>query len=315
MSVAPSPADLTPVPNTASEHASSSPFFARFERSGLAWMMAANVLFAIMTLAARSASRTASFATVGATRAFVGGLVALLVGLRTGRSLRVRTRGLSWARSLLGTGSMIATFYALAQIDLPVGDAVTLFATAPILIALLAPVVLGERTDRRLWGALLVAFGGVALIAGPHFSGGSKGALSALVAAGFSALAMLFLRRMRGGKSPESAEAIALHFAIVAFLVLSALNLVWFSMPTPRDMGLLVIAGVAGGSAQLAMTRAYALTEAARLGAVSYLGTVFSFVGSILLLGERPVWSQIAGAGLVIGAGIALALGSRRASS
>src|SRR5262245_5222213 len=99
-------------------------------------MTTANVLFAVMTISARLASRTASWATVGASRALVGGVVALTFALRSGASLRTRNRGLSWARSILGTLAMLTTFYALGASSLPVGDAVTIFATAPILIAL-----------------------------------------------------------------------------------------------------------------------------------------------------------------------------------
>ncbi len=280
-------------------------------------MMVANVLFAAMTMSARLASRSASWSTVGATRAFFGALVAALIAWRTGKSLRTSRPGMSWARSIFGTLSMLATFYALGSKSLAVGDALTLFATAPLFIAVLAPVFLGERTDRSLWGVLLVAFAGVALVAGPHLSAGGLPALAAFLAAVFSACAMMFLRMMRSGRDgepPDSAEAIAFHFASLGFVVHAIIASFTFQLPAVRDWAYLVIAGVSGGLAQLAMTRAYALTQAARLGAISYVGTVIGFIGAIVVLGERPEWSQVAGAALVVGAGMTLAILSSRSA-
>jgi drug/metabolite transporter (DMT)-like permease len=282
---------------------------------GLLWMTAANGLFAVMTIAARLASRSAHWSTVAAARAGIGALVALAFALGRKAPLVPRARGLSWARSLLGTAAMITTFYAVGSEELAVGDAATLFATAPIFIAALSPWLLGERTDRSLWLVLLVAFGGAAIIAGPHLSFGSLPAAAALAAAVFSALAMMFLRKMRSGAgkdTPESAESIAFHFGAVAFLVFLGINLFCFRAPTGWGWLLLGVAGLSGGLAQLAMTRAYALTEAARLGAISYLGTVLSLAGSFLILGERPSPLQVLGSLLVIGAGMTLAWLSAR---
>lgn len=280
-------------------------------------MMFANTLFAVMTLSARLASESATWSTVAATRAFVGGLCALGLAWHTGATLRTKSSGLSWARSLFGTVAMISTFYALSAPELAVGDAVTLFATSPLLIAALSPKILGERTGRALWAVLAVAFLGVALVAGPHLSFASPAAGAAFGAAASSAFAMMFLRKMRSprdGSAPESAEAIALHFSMTSFTILALIAIPTFRVPDARGLALLLLTGLSGGIAQLAMTRAYALTEAARLGAVSYLGTVLSFVGAVALLGERPDPTQVAGSLLVVGAGVALAWVTSRVS-
>ncbi|MCS6899777.1 MAG: DMT family transporter, partial [Myxococcales bacterium] len=258
------------------------------------------------------------WSTVAAARAGIGALVALAFAVVRKAPLVPRARGLSWARSLLGTAAMLTTFYAVGSDELALGDAATLFATAPLFIAMLSPWVLGEPTDRALWLVLLVAFGGAAIIAGPHLAFGSLPAAAALGAAVFSALAMMFLRKMRsraGREAPESTEAIALHFGVVAFLVFLGINLFCFRAPTGEGWLWLGATGLSGGLAQLAMTQAYALTEATRLGALSYLGTVLSLVGSFLVLGERPTPLQVLGSLLVIGAGTALAWLSARSIS
>jgi drug/metabolite transporter (DMT)-like permease len=285
---------------------------------GLGWMLVANVLFASMTIAARLASDTVSWQEVGMSRAGVGALVALGLALHRGARLTTRRRGLSWARSILGTGAMLCTFYALCSPDLPLGDAVTLGATSPIFLALLSAPLLGERPGRAVWGVTVVAFVGIALIAGPQLAvtgpAGGLAAAVALAAAVFSALAMVFLRRMRSGagSAAESVESIALHFSLVSFVVHALLALPTLSAPGPGAAALLLAVGLFGGVAQLAMTRAYALTEAARLGTAGYAGTVLAQIGAVIVLGERPGPIQIAGALLVVGAGVALAWSTAR---
>jgi drug/metabolite transporter (DMT)-like permease len=282
--------------------------------AGLGWMLVANVLFAAMTIFARIASSSASWAEVGAARAGVGAAVAFAFAMQRGASLTTRRRGLSWARSLFGTAAMLSTFYALGARDLLVGDAVTLGATSPIFLALLSGPLLGERPGRIIWAVTVVAFAGIALIAGPRFSSGGSSAAVALAAAGFSAFAMVFLRRMRSGDGgdAETVEAITLHFSLVAFVVHVAVAAPGLTVPTSAGIGWLTATGLAGGLAQMAMTRAYALTEAARLGAASYVGTVLSQLGAVLFLGEVPGTTQLAGGALVVGAGVALAWGTAR---
>ena len=109
-----------------------------------------------------------------------------------------------------------------------------------------------------------------------------------------------------------SVEAITLHFSLVAFAAHLALALPNLASPSGTTLGWLIGTGVAGGLAQIAMTRAYALTEAARLGAASYVGTVLAQLGAVLFLGEQPGVTQLAGAALVVGAGVALAAGAAR---
>ena len=55
---------------------------------------------------------------------------------------------------------------------------------------------------------------------------------------------------------------------------------------------------------QIALTRAYALDRAARLGAVSYVGVVLTYALEAVLMNRAPTVVQLAGAGLVVAAGV-----------
>jgi drug/metabolite transporter (DMT)-like permease len=83
------------------------------------------------------------------------------------------------------------------------------------------------------------------------------------------------------------------------------------ALPTLRapDLGgllLLLGTGASGAFAQIAMTRAYALDRAARVGVWNYLGVVLTHFAAIGILGEREDPIGLVGAALVIAAGVGL---------
>jgi drug/metabolite transporter (DMT)-like permease len=272
-------------------------------------MVAASALFAAMGLCTRLAARDVPWSEVAAARALLGAAVAIAVARARRAPLAIHDQKTAWARSLCGTGAMICTFYTLGAPDIALGDAVTLGATTPIFIALLSPRLLGETSGKGIWIPTAVAFTGAALVAGPRFHLAGSLAAIALLGAVFSALAMIWLRRLSSGKSGaarESPEAIVTHFSTVAGVAMTALALPVLKMPDPRGALLLVATGTTGALAQIAMTRAYALDRAARVGAASYLGIVMSHLGGAFLLGERTSPIGVLGAACVILAGLAL---------
>jgi drug/metabolite transporter (DMT)-like permease len=114
---------------------------------------------------------------------------------------------------------------------------------------------------------------------------------------------MMLLRRV--GQS-ESAEAIALHFSLFAAATLTTIAAFSFSVPTTRDLAFMIGAGVCAGFGQLAMTRAYALAQAARVSGMSYLAVVASALLGALVLGEIPTLSALFGMALVIAGGLVI---------
>ncbi|AKT41076.1 DMT family transporter [Chondromyces crocatus] len=288
--------------------------------AGLLWMALASTLFAVMNVAARLASARVPWAEVATFRALVGAGIALAFALVRRAPLRVEPsdRPLAWGRALCGTVAMYCTFLTLGAPLLALGDVVTLGATSPIFVALLSPRLLGERGSRGLWGATLVAFLGVALVAGPQLELAGHLAFIATAGALASAMAMIWLRKLgssmkRTGDQPAPGpEAVALHFSLVASVAMLVLSIPDFEVPDAKGALLLFATGISGGLAQLAMTRAYALDRAARVGTVGYLGVVLSHVLGVIALGEAPGPHQLAGATLVTAAGVALTVGALR---
>lgn len=297
------------------KRSSSAPSRSAPSRAALGWMALGAVLFALMNFFGRLASASAGWATVGAARALVGGLVAVAVARSRGASLAANDRRTLFWRSALGTVSMIGTFYALSSKTLSLGDTVTLLNLTPVFLAVLAPIFLRERTTLAVGVALALSLAGVVLVLEPSFLFGGPTASAAVVsgptaaataavalATAFTAsLAMMTLRRVGRTETPE---AIAAHFSFFAAAVIGAIALFDLRTPAPRDVGFMIAAGLSAGFAQIAMTRAYAIEAAARVSGMSYLSVVASALLGAAVLGEIPSAAAIVGMALVIAGGL-----------
>lgn len=276
-------------------------------------------LFAMMNFLARLATASAPWASVAAVRAFVGALVAFSVARVRGRSLVAKDRRALFWRSLLGTISMLLTFYSLSSRTVSLGNTVTLLNLAPVFLAVLAPIFLRERTSAVVALAIAIALVGVVLVVRPSslFGAGEELAPAvggpsagttvgvAVCAALTTAIAMMLLRRIGQTESPE---AVAFHFSRFAAVALSVLAIFDLRVPSLRDALCMLGAGVCAGFAQLAMTRAYALENAARVSGMSYLSVVASALLGTAVLHERPGPTALVGMALVVVGGLLVTL-------
>ena len=271
-------------------------------------MVLAQIGFAGMNLFSRLGARDLPFSEVAAARFLVGAIIAVLLARARGVSLRIVDRPNTWRRSIFGTCSAAGHFYALSSQRIPLGDAATLGATAPIFVALLSRRLLGERVGRRIGLAVVIAFIGVTAVVRPTFAAAADVAAIATTGAFFYALAMIWLRKIGPG---ESGEAIVLHFSAVAFVTMLLISIPVWVTPDLAGALWLLATGFCGGLGQIAMTRAYTLDRAARVSTVAYLGIVITHLLAIPVFGEVPTLWQLGGATLVIASGAMLATGAR----
>lgn len=273
-------------------------------------MVLAQLFFAGMNVCTRLGARDLPWPEIGAARFLIGALMAL--AWYRGTSIRVTDQPSAWRRSVYGALSALATFYALASSRIALGDAATLGATAPIFVALLSGPLLGESVGGRVSLAILLGFSGIVAVVGPSFDIAAPVAAAATVGAVFYAFAMIWLRKIGPG---ETHEAVVLHFSLVSLAPMLALAIPVWQWPDARGALLLLGAGLGGGAAQIAMTRAFSLHRAAPITALSGLGIVLTHLLAIPIFGDRPTGWQIAGSLLVIGASLLLAMGREDARS
>ena len=277
--------------------------------AGLGWMVLAQLCFAAMNIFTRLGSRYLPWPEIAAALFLVGALIAVGLAAARGKSLAVTDRPGTWRRSIYGTVSAVGTFFALSSPRVAIGDAATLGATAPIFVAALSGPMLGERVGRRLWIAIALAFAGIVLLLRPSFTSAAPVAAVATAGAFFYALAMIWLRRIGPA---ESHEAVVLHFSLVALATMLLLAIPSWTWPDTRGWVYLFGAGLGGGGAQLAMTRAYSLHRAAPVTALSTLGVVFTWLLALPLFPERPTAWQLAGTLLVLGATVLIGAATAR---
>ena len=103
------------------------------------------------------------------------------------------------------------------------------------------------------------------------------------------------------------------HPLVIVFyfpLVATPLALPWaaadFVWPSPTDWLLLVSIGAVTQLAQVFMTLGLSLERAGRATAVGYLQVCFAMIWQLVVFGDQPGFSTIAGAALIIGGTIAV---------
>lgn len=271
---------------------------------GIGLKLASVVLFAGMAVCVKLLGREIPPGQSIFVRGIISVLVLALIAWRTDRLHLLKTR--SWRshalRSLSGTVSMFGLFAALTMI--PLADVTAITFTAPLFLTVLAMLFLGERIHYFRWTALGVGFLGVLIMIGPHlaFSEGSLlGVLAALTNAIFSAIAMMFLRRMSGS---EHAITITFYFSLT-FMTCAALTaLQGWPQPTATQWILIALAGLFGVFGQLLMTYSYRYAEASMIAPLDYSNLILAVILGYLFFGEIPSLSVWVGAPLVVMAGL-----------
>lgn len=242
------------------------------------------------------------------------GLLALPLAYVIARpvGLRLYNPKLFSVRALLGFGAMISYFTAAHGIG--VADLSLISKMSPIVIALLAPLVLGaaEAAGGSVWLILALGMAGCALILAPDLSMGSTYGLFALAGAVFSACAHLCLRAL----SRTDDSRVLVFWFQGAVLVLAA---IWIAIDNPADFAVpsdwlwpyLVGIGATATAGQLCITQAYAEDRAPVVAAAAYSAPVWALLADLIVFSINPSWNVIVGGGIIVAAGLYLVFGLR----
>jgi drug/metabolite transporter (DMT)-like permease len=267
---------------------------------GAALMLAATLLFAATGAIIKYAAATLPNEMVVFFRSLFG-LVALApFFLRHGpRYYATKRLSAHLVRALAGLAAMYCYFYAIGH--LPLAEAVLLNYTAPLFIPLVALLWVGESFSRKLWWPIGIGFVGIGFILKPGLSLLTPIALIGLAAGILSALAMAGIRKLT---NTEPATRVVFYFSLTSTLI-SAVPLLWhWQAPTPDLWISLVLIGGLSTAAQILMTRGYACAPAAQVGPFLYAIVVFAALFGWAFWDELPDWLSLAGALVVIAAGI-----------
>ncbi|MFG1266194.1 DMT family transporter [Xanthobacter aminoxidans] len=280
--------------------------------AGIALQISATFFFAVMSALVRFvADDVPSGQVVFARSAF--GLVPLVVWLlwrgRMSSALVTRQPFGHVVRGLVGVSAMWLSFAALAFI--PLAEAVAFTYATPLVAVVLAAILLGERVPSYRWAVLGVGFAGILIMLWPSFTHASLGsgpgpligAAMALVGAVIAGLAVTQVRHLT---RTETSEAIVFYFSIVASLAgLATIPFGWV-IPDVRTALILIATGIAGGLGQILMTAATRYAPASVVAPLNYATLLWAMVFGVLAFGEWPGSLVLAGAAIVVCAGLVL---------
>jgi drug/metabolite transporter (DMT)-like permease len=217
------------------------------------------------------------------------------------------------------------TAYYLAIAAIPLTEAGSLFFTAPLFIVALAGPVLRERVGLNQWTAVFIGFIGAMITcvdvvdAAPLFS---------LAAAVLYALAQVMARDLgtthRASVMALYQNSVNLAAALIiglvvgdgAFADVSHPSLAFFlrswSMPDLVDLLLMASTGLVAAVAIWCLTHAYRIAEANVIAPFEYSSIVWLVLAGYLIWGEVPQLLTVAGAILIIAAGVYVLRASRK---
>lgn len=203
-------------------------------------------------------------------------------------------------RMIIGIVAMGFNFWSYSL--LPMAEATTIGFAVPIFATALAALLLKEPTGIHRWGAVLVGFAGVLVVlqpGGSHISlfGGSV----AIVAAMLTASVTVVLRRLG---ATERAPTIVFWFALTSLLPLGLAMLRVGQFHDAATWGLLLLMGVAGGIAQLALTASLRLAPVALVMPMDYTGLLWASLIGFILFYEWPSVATWLGAPVIIASGL-----------
>lgn len=282
---------------------------------GITLRILSGFLFAAMVVCVKLVSDIVPLGEIIFFRSFFA-LIPLLILLWLRRELPsgLRTRH-PWGhvlRSSLGAAAMFASFASIAR--LPLAEATLIGHLSPILTALAAALLLSERLTVWRMGGTALGLLGVLVLVGPELTGGETdvrrlaGYGYGLLTAVLTAFALIMVRSLNRTESPG---AIAFWFVVVSMLGgLATLPWGW-AIPGGNTLAFLVLAGLFGGSAHIAMTLAFRYTEASRLAPFEYIALVWPVLADLVIFQLPLASSFILALPLVLG-GAALAAMERK---
>lgn len=270
-------------------------------------MVAAMLCFAMLDATSKHLSQTWNVPLLVWARYIVHfALMIALLGPHHGLGL-VRTRRpiAQFGRGLL---LVAVTGFAMAAFQvMPLAETTALIFVTPLIVALLAGPMLGERVGPPRWIAALVGFGGMLLIARPGSALDSAGIAYTLIAAVCYAFYQILTRRMTATEKPLT----MVFYTALAGTTAMSLALPWiWSGPTPEPLEALMICSLAiyGGTGHFLLTHAFRHAPASTLAPFLYIQLIWASLLGWLFYEQWPDALSIAGMVTIVAGGVAVAL-------
>jgi drug/metabolite transporter (DMT)-like permease len=270
---------------------------------GILYMLVATILFAGSSALSKWLVATypiGEMLFMRAATALIGaGLVILpTTGLAVFRTKRLRDH---LARGVSQSCSQV--FLIIAFSLMPLASAVAINFSAPLFATVASIVFLKEAVGPVRWGALIIGFLGVLLVASPGVDTFQSGSLFAL------ANAILFgtvTVGVRGMTATETTETLTMYQMVVLTAVFTAALPFGWVTPTAADWGAMVVNGLGNAAGQYLWTRALHLAPTSAVVPFNYFSLVWAIILGFLVWGDIPSAALLAGSAIVVASGMFL---------
>ncbi len=270
---------------------------------GIAFAVASMFLFAVMDAISRVLTRDMglSIAQILWARFVIFFVFALaIVGPRrflpSFRSAMPRVQVLRAVALIFEIGIFILAFRYL-----PIADVHAVAAAAPLVVLALSGLMLNERVTLAIWLAVVVGMIGVVIVVRPGLRDFSWfhaiPVIGALSWGFYQALVRLVGQR-------DSADTTLVYTVVIGLALTSCFGPFFWTPPNLWGWGLLLLSGLLGAGAHLALIKAYEACSAPRLQPYGYTLVLWAILVGLVGLGEFPDAWTILGAAIVVGAGV-----------
>ena len=265
------------------------------------WMGGAILSFSSMAVAGRAVAPELDTFELMLYRSILGIGIVLAVCAATGRLAEIRARrmGLHALRNVSHFAGQNLWFHAITVV--PLAQAIALEFTSPLWVALLAPLVLGERLTRARTVAVAGGLAGVVAVTRPWGGALDPGLVfAALAAVGFAGSA-LFTKKL---VATESLASILLWLTVMQ-AILGLLMSGWdgeIALPSAAVAPWVGVVALAGLSAHLCLTSALKLAPASVVMPMDFLRLpLIAFIGAAIYGEGLDPWVAL-GAAIIVGA-------------
>ncbi len=271
--------------------------------AGIAVMLAAVLLFSLNDVLGKWLVATYAVGQLLVLRSLASLVVLTPLAWRRLRAAgwRVPQPRLQALRVLLGALESACFYWAVGH--MPLADAMTFWMAAPVFVTALSALLLQEAVEARRWLLVVAGFLGVAVALGADLGTAGLPALVALAGSMLYALFLVASRQLR--ETPDVVLATMQMLGGLALGLALLLGEAW-TPPTLRDLGLLLLLGLVATAGHMGVTRALKLAPASVVVPYQYSFLVWAALFGWLVFGDVPGPAMVAGAAIIVGAGLLL---------
>jgi len=206
--------------------------------------------------------------------------------------------GLQLLRPMISTTEVACFFWSVRY--LPLADVITFYLAAPIYVTVLARVFLKEQVGWRRFAAVLVGFAGVLIALKPSAATLTWPALIALTGSLLYAVLLTLTRVLRNSSNTMLVASQIMTTAAFGFVTAP---FGWITPPL-GEFALMVMFGGCAMAALACLNRSLLLAPASVVVPFQYTMIVWGVVLGIVVFGDEPRLNVLAGAAIIIAAGL-----------